>query len=139
MPRHHLRRSGEAGARASLDDGEVADAVIAMSGTETHPQVAARLAQRFGSARAWSADMVRAFTLTRGAHGLRGRLGERGAVERQPALRAFVDARIGRMSLDELTVAARRRFGQNAISRTGLYRYIQRERQRLPAEARGRR
>jgi len=118
----------------SLDDREVADAVIGMMASRTHAEVASRLVRRFGPDRAWPAEMVRAFTLARGANGLRGLPGERGVIERQPVLRAFVDARIGRMSIEALVAAARERFGAHALSHSGLHRYIQRERDRVLAD-----
>lgn len=109
---------------ASLDDAEVARAVLSMPRQLTHRQVAARLASAYGAARAWSTEMVRQYCLTQGWPPKRGR------VEQDPTLRAFVDDRLGRASLDAIVAAAGQRFGAGAVSRSALHRYLQRERER---------
>ena len=90
--------------------------------------IAARLRRRFGD-RAWSAEAVRRFRLNNVQHGRLGR------VEANPALRTFVDARVGAMTLDQLARLVRERFGAGAPKRSSLQRYMERERRRLNARA----
>lgn len=96
----------------------------------TSDLVAARLRRRFGE-RAWSAETVRRFRLNNVQRGKTGR------VEASPALRAYVDARIGSMTLDRLARLVRERFGAGAPKRSSLQRYIERERRRLNELAAG--
>jgi hypothetical protein len=134
MARPTLRPPGDPPVAPRNDDAAVRAAVIAMPASLSHAQVSARLRRQFGADRAWPAGMVRDFVLAHGATGLRGKAGERGRIEQNPQLRAFVDRRIGRGPLNDLLAMVHARFGSAALSRSGLHRYLQRERARL-AEA----
>lgn len=57
-----------------------------------------------------------------------------GKVEADAALRAFIDARLGRMSLERLARIVRGRFGPDAPGYTGLRRYIKRRRRAVSAD-----
>jgi hypothetical protein len=91
--------------------------------------VAARLRRRFGAERAWSAEAVARFRLVHAP------LLARGRIKRHPQLRAFVDARVGAMTLDAIAREMRERFGDGVPSRSALQRYIARARRRAVAEA----
>ncbi len=113
---------------APAEDRDQAEAVLRMPAGLTADAVAARLRRRFAE-RAWSAEAVQRFRV-RHAPYLR-----RGKVEADVALKAFVDARIGAMTLDRLTALLRERFGPGAPKRSSVQRYIKRERRRLNALA----
>lgn len=106
------------------EDRDQAEAVLRMPAGLTAEAVAARLRRRFG-ARAWVAEAVRRFRLNNVRRGRRGR------VEANPDMRAFVDARVGAITLDRLAALLRERFGPGAPKRSSLQRYIKRERRRL--------
>lgn len=115
----------------AAEDRDQAEAVLRMPPGMTADMVAARLRRRFGAERAWSAEAVQHFRL-RHAPYLR-----RGKIEADAALKAFVDARVGAMTLDRLAALLRERFGPGAPKRSSLQRYIKRERRRLSAGSPG--
>ncbi|WP_439578267.1 hypothetical protein [Elioraea sp.] len=119
-----MTRRASADPAAPAEDRDQAEAVLRMPAGLTAEAVAARLRRRFGAS-AWTAAAVQRFRV-RHAPYLR-----RGKIEADMTLKAFVDARVGAMTLDRLAALLRERFGPGAPRRSSLQRYIKRERRRL--------
>jgi hypothetical protein len=88
----------------------------------TYSELEAQLRERFGD-RAWSrADIVK--------YCRRGRLTRRSPIETDPDLQSFIEERLWRLTLDELVIECRRRFGRTP-SRTAISRHAHRVAARL--------
>lgn len=109
---------------APAGDRDQAEAVLRMPAGLTAEAVAARLRRRFGE-RAWAVEAVQRFRLRHRTYRRSGK------IEADATLKAFVDARVGAMTLDRLAALLRERFGPGAPKRSSLQRYIKRERRRL--------
>lgn len=104
-----------------FSDAAVRQAVDTAPRSLTYTELARELCQRFGPDRAWSAEQItRYWQATRPVH-----RGQPARIAQDPAIRSFIDDRLGRMTLDELTDALRRQFGFRAPSRSAIGRYWQ--------------
>lgn len=86
----------------------------------SYSELAELLWREFGEARAWPAERIRRYWLavTRTAKG-------RSRLYSNPAIQAFLDDRIGRMTIRELTVACIATFGPGlAPSHSAIGRYV---------------
>lgn len=59
----------------------------------------------------------------------------RSPIDGNAEISAFIDARLGKMYIDDITQACRRQFGDRAPSRSAIHRYWQRRRQINPRGA----
>jgi hypothetical protein len=118
------KRSGKVERATSALDAEQASAVVSMPPGLTAKAVAVRLKRKFGD-RAWSERRVREFRIQRLPHVRRGK------IEGDAAMKAFVDARIGSMTLDQIVSRLRKLRGESAPARSSVQRYVERERRRL--------
>lgn len=99
----------------------------------TYSELAEACRRRFGSGRAWPAELIRFYWLA--THDVRR--GKPSKIELDQEVKTFIDDRLGRLTMEELLAACRERFGSDRTpSRTALYRYWQRLRQRAATAAR---
>lgn len=86
----------------------------------SYSELERELRREFGEARAWPAERIRRYWLA----ATPARTG-RSRLYANPAVRAFIDDRIGRMTIRELTAACAAAFGpDSAPSHSAIGRYV---------------
>ncbi len=102
----------------AFSDAEVGEFLDRLPRHITYNEMASACARQFGAERAWSrTKIVRYWNATHPA-----RKGKTARIDLDPEVRDFVEDRLGRMTLDELVVACRDRFGpERSPSSTGIH------------------
>jgi len=121
--------NGRAEPRDAADDGfndpDIRTAIDAAPKGMPYSDVEAMLIRRFGPDRAWSRDKIMRYWHARHPT---GRVSKTDA---DPEIAAFVNDRLGRMSVQAIAAAAKARFGDRAPSKSAIHRHWQRLRPRL--------
>ncbi len=112
------------------DDPAVVAWVEAQPRHLTYSELAAACLQVFGPARAWNAERLRRYwqqhhpTLTQSL------------IDRDPEIVSFLRERVGRISVDQMLEQCRAFYSRDRVpSRSAVYRWVQREREREAASA----
>lgn len=104
---------------ADYFDTEVRAFIDGAPRSSTYSEMARRCVERFGARRAWSRDMIFRY-VNDPARPARTR---RSRIESDPEVCAFVDDRLGLLTLEELCALCHEQFGAaRAPSKSGLHR-----------------
>lgn len=111
-----------------IEDPEIRGFVLS-SKLETYTEIAAAVADRFGSYRAWPVEMIRSVRAHRTFDG--------SPYEKDAEVMAFVADHLGNVTLDRMLAKGLATFGPRFPSRTALGRLTQKLRHTVPVASRG--
>lgn len=108
-------------------DEDIREFVDQLPRLMTFSEMADECLKKFGPERAWSrSKIVRYWQAERPRH-----KGYRNRIEADPEIRAFIDERLGRLTLEEIAAACRQQFGaERSPARSSIHRYWDRVRRR---------
>ncbi|MAD36220.1 hypothetical protein [Tistrella sp.] len=101
------------------DDADVLAFLEGQPPNATFSDMATACLDHFGPDRAWSADRIARVWHCRFPR----TLGPKSKIHGNPAVKAFLDDRLGRFSLNQIARACRRHFGDKAPSVTSIHKY----------------